>query len=70
LTTNYVVTLPNLRRFRLRVPLSQRELAKKAGTAASTVARIEAGEDVHPATARKLAEALGCKPADLMDEQP
>lgn len=63
----HVVTLPELRRYRLRAALSQRDLAKKAGVAASTVARIEGGHEVHPSTMRKLASALGCAPADLME---
>src|SRR4051812_43484341 len=68
LTTNYVVTLPHLRRERLRVPLSQRDLAKVSGVAASTIARIEAGGDVHPSTVRRLAQALKCPTTQLMSD--
>lgn len=48
--------------------LSQRELAEKAGLNHNTVWRIEGGGDVdvHPRTIRKLAEALGVEPAELV----
>lgn len=65
-----VVTLPRLRWWRLQAALSQRALAKKAGVAASTIARIELGADVYPSTMGKLAAALGCKPMDLTGEEP
>ncbi len=42
------------------------ELAAKAGVGIATVARLETGSDGYPATIRKLAKALGVKPADLM----
>jgi transcriptional regulator with XRE-family HTH domain len=45
--------------------LSQRALAKLAGVAFSTIARIESGAPAHPSTARKLADALECTPAEL-----
>lgn len=61
----YVVTLPRLRQRRLRVSLSQRELAKASGVAASTIARIESGAQAHPSTVRRLASALGCAPSGL-----
>ncbi len=64
-----VVKLPGLRRRRLMAALSQRALAKRAGVAASTVARIEIGFEVHPSTMGKLAEALKCEPIDLMEPE-
>lgn len=64
-----VVTLPGLRRWRLKSALSQRALAARAGIAASTVARLELGAQAHPATMGKLAEVLKCEPDDLMNEQ-
>ena len=46
--------------------LSRRELARRAGTTAETVARWEAGVGPpRPATVRKLAAALGVPPEDL-----
>lgn len=62
-----VVTLPALQRHRLDAMLSQRELAQKAGVSPATIVRIEAGRDVHPKTARKLAEALGVRPKELTE---
>lgn len=64
-----VVSLPRLQQWRRRVSLSQRELAKLSGVAASTIARIESGEQAHPSTVRKLAAALGCEPFDLMESE-
>ena len=62
----YVVRLPALKRLRLEAALSQRDLAQRSGVAASTIARIESGEQAHPSTTRKLAKALNCDPVDLM----
>jgi transcriptional regulator with XRE-family HTH domain len=63
-----VVRLVGLRRERLTRALSQRELAQKANISFSTVARIERGAPAHPSTIRKLADALGCAPTDLMEK--
>jgi DNA-binding XRE family transcriptional regulator len=60
-----VVDVPALTRLRNRASLSQRELAKLSGVAASTIARIEAGHKAHPKTVRMLAEALKCAPTEL-----
>ena len=49
--------------------LSQRDLAQRSGVAASTIARIETGHEAHPSTARRLAEALGIEPRELMDPE-
>ena len=65
----YVVKLPGLRRKRELEALSQRDLATRAGVAASTVARLEQGDSAYPSTVRKLSEALNCEPSDLMGEQ-
>ena len=61
------VPAPGLQAARLRKALTQRELAKAAGLAASTVARLEVGRPAAPSTLRKLARALGLEPADLME---
>jgi transcriptional regulator with XRE-family HTH domain len=62
-----VVRLTRLRAVRERQALNQRELAEKAGLTASTLSRIEAGvQEPYSSTVRKLARALGVKPADLM----
>lgn len=64
-----VVTLPGLRKRRLMAALSQRDLSKRAGVAASTIARIELGAEAYPSSLRKLAEALRCEPIDLMEPE-
>jgi transcriptional regulator with XRE-family HTH domain len=63
-----VVKLARLKRARERAALSQAELARKAGVSRVTVARVEALlDEPQPRTVRKLAQALGMAPADLMD---
>ena len=59
-----------LKNRRLRAGLTQEELARKAGTTQTTVARIER-DAVEPevTTIRKLAGALGITPADLIPEE-
>ncbi len=59
-----------VRRLRAQRYLSQAELATAAGISRTTIARIELGEIVpYPRTVRKLAEALGVEPTDLMREK-
>ncbi|HKA57357.1 MAG TPA: helix-turn-helix transcriptional regulator [Gemmatimonadales bacterium] len=58
-----------LRRLRAREALSQRELAELAGTNVTTIVRLESGEfQPRPSTIRKLARALGVKPAVFVGE--
>jgi len=59
------VRVPRLRAVRHRLALSQEELSEKSGVARSTIIKLEAGRDAWPSTVRKLAQALGVKPADL-----
>jgi len=61
---------PRLRVLRERAALSQEDLAKKAGVARATIADLEANKrPARPSTRRKLAEALGVEPAELMDSE-
>jgi transcriptional regulator with XRE-family HTH domain len=61
------VQVEKLARLREDRVLSQRDLARMAGLAQGTVWRIENGfSKVHPSTIRKLAEALGVEPRDLV----
>ena len=61
----------NIRRLRELHALSQRELAAKAGLSLTTVNHIETGQHKPmPRTVRKLAEALGVTPEEIMTEQP
>jgi transcriptional regulator with XRE-family HTH domain len=56
-----------LRGLRRRAALSQRDLARIAGTRQETISRLEGGERAaRGATIRKLAEALGVEPHELM----
>jgi len=57
-----------LMRARMAAGLSIRALAKKAGVAFDTAQEVEAGKRrPHPATAKKLAEAVGLELAELID---
>jgi len=59
---------PALRAQREHRALSQRELADLAQVSRRTVTSLESGSDAHPVTIRKLAEALGVDPAELMEK--
>ena len=57
-----------LRRLRTARPYSLRELAKLAGVTQDNIWKIESGrtQNPHPSTVRKLANALGVEPKDLL----
>jgi transcriptional regulator with XRE-family HTH domain len=58
-----------LKEVRDRRLLSQRELAEKAGLSPTTILKLEDDrvQEPHPRTIRKLAEALGVDPAELVE---
>jgi transcriptional regulator with XRE-family HTH domain len=59
--------LPRLRAVRIARALSQAELAERSGVSRVAITRLERGDvDARFATIRKLADALGCRPQDLM----
>ena len=59
--------LKELRRERV---LSLRELEEKSGVSYNTIWRIEdRRQGAHPRTVRKLAEALGVEPSELLKEE-
>ena len=61
----------NVRRLRESRALSQRDLAALAKLSVTTINRIESGQrKPMPRTVRKLAEALGVTPEELLAEQP
>ena len=68
MTDRYLeVDTAKLRRLRREAALSQQELADRAGTTQETISRLERGH--HAArghTLRRLAEALGVEPRELM----
>ena len=56
-----------MRRLRRERALSQRELSRMTGIAFDTISRLETGKQrAQPRTIRKLADALGVAPMDLM----
>jgi transcriptional regulator with XRE-family HTH domain len=61
------VDTAKLRRLRREAALSQQELADRAGTTQETISRLERGHNAaRGSTIRKLADALGVEPRDLM----
>ncbi len=56
-----------LRQLRRERALSQRDLSGIAGIAHDSISQLETGKrDAQPRTIRKLAEALGVEPRELM----
>ncbi len=59
-----------LKRLRKDRVFSQRELARLAGLTHATVWKLENGPaEAHPRTIRKLAEALGVEPEELLRKE-
>ena len=60
----------NLKRIREARVFSRRELAEQSGVDESTIYRAERGQTkLRPSTVRKLAQALGVPPDELLGEQ-
>jgi transcriptional regulator with XRE-family HTH domain len=56
-----------LRRLRRERALSQRDLSRMTGVAFDTISRLETGkQEAQHRTIRKLAEALGVEPREIM----
>jgi transcriptional regulator with XRE-family HTH domain len=63
------VNVERLKALRRERVLSLRELEEKSGVSYNTIWRLEDGrQGAHPWTVRKLAEALGVEPSDLLRE--
>ncbi len=61
------MNMQRLRELRKDKVLSMRELEEIAGVSYNTIWRLEAGrQGAHPKTIRKLAEALGVEPRELV----
>jgi len=61
----------NLREARKKLGLTQEQVADASGVHATEVSRIEAGKrDPQVSTVRRLAEAVGLSPGELLDGQP
>jgi transcriptional regulator with XRE-family HTH domain len=63
------VNVERLKQLRREQVLSLRELEERSGVSYNTIWRIEDGrQGAHPRTIRKLAEALGVQPSELIRE--
>jgi transcriptional regulator with XRE-family HTH domain len=63
------VNVERLKELRREQVLSLRELEERSGVSYNTIWRIEGGrQGAHPRTIRKLAEALGVQPSELIRE--
>ena len=63
------VNVERLKELRRERVLSLRELEERSGVSYNTIWRIEDGrQGAHPRTVRKLAEALGVEPSELLAE--
>jgi transcriptional regulator with XRE-family HTH domain len=63
------VDVDRLKELRQERVLSLRELEERSGVSYNTIWRIEDGrQGAHPRTIRKLAEALGVEPSELVKE--
>src|SRR5688572_30531381 len=63
-----MVKLTRLKDVRQRKALTKQQLADRAGVNRVTIARIEGGKDEpFPTTVRKVADALGVDPEDLLE---
>ncbi len=72
-TGNYAnrgIPLPNLRSFRQRLGLTQRELAARAGMGQGTITKLERLErGAYPKSLQRLATVLGVPPAELVKKR-
>ena len=63
------VNVERLKELRREQVISLRELEVKSGVSYNTIWRLEDGrQGAHPKTVRKLAEALGVQPSELIRE--
>jgi transcriptional regulator with XRE-family HTH domain len=59
---------PNLREARLKLELSQEQVAERSGVHATEVSRIEAGKrDPRVSTVERLARAVQLRPGQLLE---
>jgi transcriptional regulator with XRE-family HTH domain len=61
------VNVEKLWELRVNYRLTQRQLARRAGIANTTLAKIEHAGGAMPPTLKKIADVLGVKPIDLLD---
>jgi len=60
------VNVDRLKALRKKRVLALRELGEKAGVSKDTISRIERTGKAYPSTIRKLANALGVDPSELV----
>ena len=61
---------PKLRKLRRELALSQQDIERGAGISQATLSDLEQGKrGARASTLRKLAEALGVEPRELMKEE-
>jgi transcriptional regulator with XRE-family HTH domain len=63
------VNMETLRTLREERVLTVSELARQAGVSKNTISKAENGGSVYPSTVRKLAQALGVDPSDLVGKR-
>lgn len=63
------VNTDRLRALRRKRVLTLRELGERAGVSKDTISRIERSGTAYPSTIRKLAEALGVDPSELVRDE-
>jgi transcriptional regulator with XRE-family HTH domain len=62
------VNVETLKELRINAGLSQRELAIRAGLTPGAVWQVEHRGSGSPATLKKVADVLGVRPVDLLEE--
>jgi DNA-binding XRE family transcriptional regulator len=65
-----LVRVPALLYYRLKLGLTQKQLAERSGIGRPTIARLENNAETRISTVAKLAVALGVKPDDLRRQPP
>ena len=64
------VSIPYLRAYRLAKQWTLDDLHHRSDVAVATLSRVENGGTAYPATARRLARALGISVEQLLNEPP
>lgn len=63
------VNVDKLKALRRKRVLTLRELGEKAGVSKDTISRVERTGRAYPSTIRKLADAFGTDPSELVPEE-
>ena len=68
-TAHVEVNVRRLRALRRKRVLSLRELSERADVSKDTLSRIERTGTAYPSTIRKIAQALGVDPSELVPDE-